>query len=593
MIGLRRGSSFMRRFRKLALALFACLLFAILAPMYFADRRSDDTFAISAVIASPRDLHVLTVPARLSSAPDLILARAVVYEYPPASPGTPSQVLLDGPVLSLNAAGLRAVHPEGGVPDSADDSPMSPLIQQIAALGFDVVTIRRGTLHIAMLDGSVETLSDIQADIKRSTRKGQIASQGSFSVHGQRVAFDATLQAPDIKAPGRWPLQASFSSRLLEGSFDGHADLGEDMQLAGRTELAISSLRGIGRWFGLPLFLTDGFNTTTIKGDLAWARRTLAFEKASISVDGNEGNGRLALNLAAERPLIEATLDFGALNLTPYVDAARTQFFGFDLPVTWGATFDLSLPIIRYLDADMRISAGRVTLKDASFGQGAATVTAQGGKLNADVAELELPAGGTLTAQVTAIMSEAAPRYALRAKAESLEMGPATAKLLGAPALAGRAGLTLDLTSTGYSLTEITKRLSGKAALSMPEGGRMALDLKAVRQAAKTGARGWAALGRSHVSLERLEARALIIDGVAFAEEAQARAGDVALALTGRLGLVDGNMDARLTLKPGGAADALRTPAGDAASEAVSLRGPWPNPVLRGEDAEPATGRAP
>jgi AsmA protein len=592
MIGLMRGSSFMRRLRKLALALSACLLFAILAPMYFADRRSDDTFAVSAVIASPRDLHVLTVPVRLSSAPDLTLARAVVYEYPPASPGTPSQVLLDSPVLTLNAAGLRAVHPEGSAPDRADDGPMSPLIQQIAALGFDIITIRRGTLNVTMLDGSVESLSDIQADIKR-TRKGQLASQGSFSVRGQRVAFNATLQAPDSKTPARWPLEASFSARLLEGSFDGYADLSDDMQLAGQTQLTISSLRGVGRWFGLPLFLTDGFNTTTIRGDLTWARRMLAFEKASISVDGNEGNGRLALNLAAERPLVEATLDFGALNLTPYVDAARTQFFGFDLPVTWGATFDVSLPIIRYLDADMRISAGRVALKDASFGQGAATVTAQGGKLNADVAELELPGGGTLTAQVTAIMSEAAPRYALRAKAESMEMGPATARLLGAPALSGRAGLTLDLTSTGYSLTEITKRLSGKAALSMPEGGRMALDLKAVRQAAKTGARGWGALGRSQIALERLEARALIIDGVAFAEEAQARAGDVALALTGRLGLVDGNMDARLTLKPGGAADALRKPAGDAAGEAVSLRGPWPDPVLRGEDADWAAGRAP
>jgi AsmA protein len=582
----------MRRIRKLALALTACVAFGVLAPMYLAERASDDSFAGSVVLASPRDLHVITVPVRLSRAPDLTLNRAVIYDYGHSTPpgAATSQILLDGPVLTLNAAGLNTS--ASGDPDWADGGgvapaslPVSPLIQQIGALGFDLIAIRRGTLHVAMGDGSVETLTDIQAEVRR-TRRGQIASLGSFTVRGQRVAFDATLGQPDKKEPHRWPLQVSLKASLLQGTFEGYADLAEDVQLAGQTELAILSLRRVGRWFGLPLYLTEGFNAATIKGDLAWARRSLAFEKASIAVDGNVGNGRLALNLAGDRPLLEATLDFATLNLTPYLDATRTQFFGFELPVTWGASFDASLPMIRYLDADMRISANRVALKDLTFGQGGATITAQAGKLHADIAEVELSGGGTLSAQVTAIMTEAAPRYAVRAKAESMEMGPATAKLLGSPALTGRAGLTLDLTSTGYSLTELTRRLSGKAALSMPEGGRMALDLKAVRQAAKAGRRGWAAVAKSHTNVERLEARSLIIDGVAFAEDIQARAGDVALALAGRLGLVDGNMDARLVLKPGTVSEASAPPADTPGSEAVTLRGPWPDPVLRGEDTD-------
>jgi AsmA protein len=295
------------------------------------------------------------------------------------------------------------------------------------------------------------------------------------------------------------------------------------------------------------------------------------------------------LNYGADRPLIEATLDFAALNLTPYVDAARTQFFGFELPVTWGASFDVSLPMIRYLDADMRISAQRVTLKDLSFGQGGATITAQGGKLHADIAELELPSG-TLSAQVTAIMSELAPRYALRAKIENMEAGPASTRLLGVPAISGRASLALDLTGTGYSLTEISRRLSGKASLSMPEGGRIALDLKAVRQAAKAGVHGWAALAKSHTNVQRLEARALIIEGVAFADEAQARAGDLALRLAGRFGLVDGDMDARVIVKPNLPPD---QPFGatDGGGETLTLRGPWPDPVLRSEENDARAAR--
>jgi AsmA-like C-terminal region len=583
-----RGNTVMRRLRKLALAVLACLVFAVLAPMYFAERARDDTFAGSAVLASPRDLHVITVPVRLSSAPDLMLNRAVIYDYDlMAPPGATSQVLLDGPVLTLNAAGLRASGATDPDPTAAAE-PLPHIIQQISALGFDLIAIRRGTLHITMLDGSVETLTDIQAEVKK-TRRGQIASLGSFTMRGQRLAFDATFGQPDKKQPQRWPLQVSFRGNLLQGTFEGQADLSEDVQLAGKTELAIPSLRRIGRWFGLPLYVTEGFNAATIKGDLAWARRSLAFEKAHIVVDGNEGNGGVVLNLAGERPRLEATLDFAGLNLTPYLDAMRTQLFGFELPVTWGAAFDASLPMIRYLDADMRISANRVTLKDYAFGQGGATITAQSGKLHADIAELEVPGGGTLTAQVTAIMTEAAPRYAVRAKAENLEMGPASASFLGSPALTGRAGLTFDLTSTGYSLTELARRLSGKAALSMPEGGRVALDLRAVRQAAKAGHRGWVGLAKSHTNVERLEARSLIIDGVAFAEDIQARAGTLALALAGRFGLVDGNMDARLLLKSDAPPDGSQKPADSAnvANEAVTLRGPWPDPLLRSEEPEP------
>jgi AsmA protein len=483
-----------------------------------------------------------------------------------------SHILLDGPLLTLNAAGPRA--PGSGEADGTDLGPLSPLIQQIASLGFEQVTIRRGTLNVTMADGTVETIGDIQAELRR--RKGLIESQGSFTVRGQRLAFTATV-GQDKKALRRWPLQASFKGNLIQGAFQGHADLAEEPRLVGETEITTPSLRRIARWFGIPLHTTEGFNATTIKAELAWTRGSLAFEKARLVVDGNEANGRLVLNLAAERPLIDATLDFSQLDLAPYVEAARQQFLGFDLPGTWWSSFDISLPMIRYLDADLRISARKVALKGYAFGQGAATIAAQAGTLRADVTELELNSG-TLSAQVTAVMNETVPRFALRAKAENIETAPASVLLLGAAALAGRATLSADLTSSGYSLSEIVRRLSGKTALAMPEGARLALDLRALREAAKAGSRGWRQLAKSHVAVDRLEAQALIKDGVASVDALQARSGNLTVTASGRLGLDDANMDVRLTLKP---ADLT-------GGETVSLRGPWYDPILRGEDPDPA-----
>jgi hypothetical protein len=169
----------------------------------------------------------------------------------------------------------------------------------------------------------------------------------------------------------------------------------------------------------------------------------------------------------------------------------------------------------------------------------------------------------------------------LRARIENIETGPASTLILGVPALGGRATLTADLTSSGYSLHEVTRRLSGRAALTMPEGGRMALDAKALREAAKAGTRGWAGLTRSLASVEQLEAQALIIDGVAFVTGVQARSGSMALAASGRLGFDDGNMDVRLTWKSNLAAD--RSPKPADGGETLSLRGPWYDPVVRSE----------
>jgi hypothetical protein len=70
----------------------------------------------------------------------------------------------------------------------------------------------------------------------------------------------------------------------------------------------------------------------------------------------------------------------------------------------------------------------------------------------------------------------------------------------------------------------------------------------------------------------------------------------VGLALAGRIGLVDGNMDARLTLKRNAPADQSLRPT-DTGGETVSLRGPLSEPVLRGEDGDgamvPREDRAP
>ena len=426
--GMRRKGA-ISRFAALVFATLACLLLAVLAPMFFGQRATDEPFSGYAVMASPRDMHVIAAPIRLSDAPDLTLNRGTLYADGNAAAGTPiSRFVLDGPVFQLNASGLRASASsfESSLESTVAGTVAPLLVEQLVAMGFDALTLRQGTLHVTTADGVSETISDIQAELT-GKRKGQVAAHGSFAIRGQRLGFDTTLSLPaDKSAPPRWPVRLALKGDLLEAAFDGHLNVAEDLQLSGPVELSTPSLRRIARWFGLPVATADGLNAAAVKGQINWARQAFAVEDAKIVIDGNEAAGALVLNLAGERPLIGATLAFHALDLTPYAEAARSQSFLFDRQSATWSLFDLSFPLIRYVDADLRISAPKVALKGFGLGHGAATIAVRSGKLLADIAELELY-GGKASAQITANSNEIVPRYTLRGKVEGFDAGPAGA----------------------------------------------------------------------------------------------------------------------------------------------------------------------
>jgi uncharacterized protein involved in outer membrane biogenesis len=579
-----RRRNIISRFAALVLATLACLLLAVLAPMLTVQRATDEPFSGYAVMASPRDMHVITAPIRLSSAPDLTLNRGTLYADGNAASGTPiSQFVLDGPVFYLNASGGRgrAAGFDGSLAPNIDA--IAPLlIDQLLAMGFEVLTLRRGTLNVTAADGSWETLSDIEAELS-GRRKGQIAARGSFMIRGQRVSFDAAFGLGEKRA--RWPLKLTLKGDLLEASLEGqlHAEAG--LELAGQAELSTPSLRRGARWFGAPVANAEGLNAASIKGQINWARNAIAFGDARITLDGNEATGALVANFAGERPLIDGTLAFRTLDLTPYVEAARSRSFLFDRQTATWSAFDLSFPLIRYFDADLRISTPKVVVKGQGLGAGAATITVRAGKLLADIADLELHSG-KVSAQVTASINEIVPRYTVRGKVENFDAGPAAASLLGSAVLSGRSTLSVDLAGSGQTPAELLRTLSGKASLSVVEGGRVALDVKALRAAAARadGAAGWGALAKGQTGLDQIEARALIRDGVLITDAVQARAGTLGLAASGRVDLSERTLDLHLSVKPNVPTDRPLKPADMVDAEAITLRGFWQEPFVRAQE---------
>jgi AsmA protein len=550
----------------------------------------DEPFSGYSVLASPRDLHVVAKPVRLSAAPDLSLSRGVLYADGNAALGTPiSRFVLDGPVFYLNASGLAAAAAGfDSVAVGPEAAATAALLEQFMAMAFDALTIRRGTLYVMTADGPAETIADIQAEVT-ANRKGPVSGKGSFLLRGQRLSFEASLVSPTDKAAAQlWLSKLTLKGPLIDASFDGSIDVANDLKVQGYAELTAASLRRIVRWFGPPVPISEGLNAVGLKGQLSWARGTVTVEKAKVSVDGSEAVGTVGFTYWGERPAIDGTLAFNTFDLTPYFEALRSKSYVFDRHTWSWSAFDFTFPILTYFDADLRLSAASLAFKGVPLGRSAASIAVRSGKLIANIVELELPTG-TASGRLTADVGEYPPRYALRGKIDNFEPAPAAAWLTGLPLLSGRSVLKVDLKTAGQTPTEVLKGLAGKVGLSLAENGKLGLDLRAIR-AGMEGVTNPSQLVKAATSIDALEARAILVDGLLVAEHVQAKAAAHTISASGSANLVDQTLDLRLLVQPAPSEKASLAP-DTSGGASLGLSGPWALPSVRGEPVGDPTAR--
>lgn len=571
----------------LAVATAACFVLALLVPAIMRYRAVDEPFSGASVMASPRDMLVVTQNVRLSDAPDLSLSRGMLYADGNATLGTPiSRFVLDAPVFRLNVSGRQATAASSGMAGSAEQAlaESAPLISQLLAFGYDALTIRRGTVNIVSEGGVSETLSEVEAEVS-GRRKGYFSIKGSFLFRGQRLKIDTAVTQPQEKKKTHlWQLRAALHSAFLDAKFDGQADVAQDIQLTGLADLTAPSLRRVARWMSVPLANAEGLNATSIKGQFTWARNVLALEQAKVSIDANEGTGTLSLNLNAERPSIDGTLAFNSFNLAPYVEGLRPQTFGFERPSTSWSNLDLSFPLVRYVDTDLRLSAPRVAYNGFEMGRTAATLSTRGGKLLIDIAEMEL-GSASVSLQLSTDTNEMVPRYVLRGKVQNFDAAQSAAALLSSSPWSGKGIISLDVAGSGQAPGEILRALSGKASIQMAQGMRLPIDLKALRSLVKQGpVAGWPALLKGYTQLDALDLRLLFERGVATFDTMQARSGSNAYALSGTVKLADAEMDLRVAARTGLPQDRPLRSSDFFGADIVSLSGALSSPLLSSAD---------
>lgn len=581
----------LRRFL-VSVAILCCLIGLVAAPVFIGGHHPGLSLKSAAVFAASTDSYSLSSPVRLLQTPLIELESGTIF-IPKNSTGlarsgemlarlitgSSSRIALKDAKLSADFSGseittLNKMTP-GGV---------APLVAIFQDLKFDSLTVSDSTVHLKLADGSTLALHDVTADVT-SNPEGVVHAEGSFIFRGEKVSFDTTFATNLDAKSGARLVSASLKSRLLVADFDGYYMLGANPRLLSQQgDLKIPSLQEAANWIGVTWPSSLGFKDFRAKGQLEWVNRTITFQDAVVQMDGNEATGTLSVNFSGERPAIEGTLGFKTLDLTSYFrssdDGAQTSSESL-LSLVSTAT-DLNFPLVGAIDADLRISSDSVVVPGVTIGSSAATISLKGGKMIADIAELEIDDGTRGGGQLRIDMNGPQPSYDIRGKLQNLDIGRAAQAIFGHATIQGRGDAIIEISATGDTGTSLLNSLSGKLSVTMTDGGSIGLDIDQLSAAVTSpeARNTWTTASTGTMPVDHLDARFAVVNGVIRTERVWATSGKRAVEAEGAINLSARMLDLSLVIGDRPPADAAE----DARPEprvVINMRGPWKEPSLR------------
>ncbi|MGE0765225.1 MAG: AsmA-like C-terminal region-containing protein [Hyphomicrobiaceae bacterium] len=438
---------------------------------------------------------------------------------------------------------------------------------RIAGFASGNLRLTRALVTVIGPNGVTTRLTDVNATIAAS-RKGSYKLSATGRLNDQPIAVDAVWgEAVASEQAAQLPIRITLRSPVLELSLEGLFKDSARPHFTGEAEVQLPNLRRFAKWSGLGRGVSRQFRSLSVSGPVDWTTTRMAFAKANISVNGNHATGALTIKHAGERLSLDGTLGFQELDLGrnwPEFAAPRDPQKGTNEP-----------HILTVLDADLRLSATKVYGPTFEMGRAAVSIALNKGRLQADIAELEIE-GGIAGGQVAVDLSQASPQAVFKTRLKGVDAGRVLASSLRRNALLGRSNLAFDGTFGRQTAGERLPTLSGRGSFELAEPGRIGIDLHALIHAARSSPTvGWAAANKGGMPVDMLVARFRLLNGALTVESVQARSGASFLVGSGQLDVPARLMDVSIAAGPSSTGEAPIT-----AQDILLLRGTWDAPAI-------------
>lgn len=578
------------------LCILGLALLALATPYFVSHDSSDVVINSAAVMAADPYQYKITEPVALLGASHVIIESGTVglsHRTRKTAQGRGSIdriVERGGAHLTLSDARIAINLATSGTQPAitSASSLLGPLANALASMKFSSLAIAGGSIVLHADKDTVEVLDDVNALVKPSSLE-HLSVTGSFRMRGQKLDFSTTLNAGEAaQRERRLPIQAKISGDLIETSLRGHLNVGNRARLiAPNSELKLSDLGKAARWLGLGWPERSAIQAFSSTGTIDWSAGVLVFQDAVFKFDSNRAAGAMTFNYQSERPHIDSTLAFDQLDLTSLLASedpreislieATVRKSSDWLPVRLGLRPEaMAAPLLREVDADLRLSAERVLIGSLHLGRSAAAVSMRDGKMLADLAELEFDAGGEGAIQISLDTKAPDLQLGIRGRLQRFELGNISTALFGEPILSGLGDVVIDVNAAGNQYDELMESLSGRIEAKSIEGVALSVDLaKLIAQHSEGDPHGWG-LSAGLTPLTDLDVKLSFTNGMGQTETFSAKAGSQRLVGRGAIDVARRSLDANLWI-------GLNTPSSEGEvqmGDLVEFRGDWHAPGI-------------
>ncbi|MGE6781630.1 AsmA family protein [Ensifer adhaerens] len=343
------------------------------------------------------------------------------------------------------------------------------------------VSLRDATFAIpGMDDPSMAEVKAKKLTLKIDGLAKPMKLAGSLVWRGKAADVNLTLPVRDLlldaKArAGGIPLKLDLRMKEATLALDGTAALAGSY--AGRVNFAAADLRALLAWVGQAD--AGGIEQFAFNGDVKASATGVAFQKATLSVNGVEGSGNGAVELGVPLKISSALhfkeLDLARLAGAPSAAAPQAKAAAKASKRT-AADAPLDLSALRSIDASIRVDAERLGYGRVVAGPVATTLKISEGIANLDIPESPFY-GGQMAASVTADGSGAEPSIAVRASISGASAAPLLTDLANFKHLEGALQTTFEIAGAGGTTGTLKRSLKGTAEVRFSDGAIRGIDV--------------------------------------------------------------------------------------------------------------------
>jgi AsmA protein len=392
------------------------------------------------------------------------------------------------------------------------DARRTNALLRVGDLKLDDVRIDNATLNYGdARTGSHSTFSAINVELALAALTEPLVAKGNLSWKGKTVSFDGALTSvSDVMSRRPARLNLTLGTDALEATFEGSASFEKDLVAEGILSAKSASARELAGWLGSDIAPSDGFGALTAKGLFRAKPDQYAFTTAEIVLDQTTARGDISLDTRGARPYVNANLKLTELDLNTYRSHGRAsaaapgsganpnggdaqsiedllgraeetapagpRVKGYTKRDGWDED-PLDIDGLGRIDANAKLSIGRLTVRTIHLDQSDLTVTLKNRVMKTTLDEVRLYEGkghGTITLDGTAGSSAS---LSANIALDGISAQPFLKDAADLDRLTGKGRLALALAGQGSTERQLVETLNGKFEFAFADGAIIGVNV--------------------------------------------------------------------------------------------------------------------